>query len=303
MFLKQRFLAVVFCFLAADAHFRVTAAQAFSPAKCAQAIAKSRVARIGTLAAALLYAVPHAYLYRYQRDFVFEPTHRVEPLKEKDPATGLEPFRSADGAVLGYVRHAEAEPKRVLLYFMGNAGEILDWGPTITSMFADKSTTLVAMEYPGYGGRPGTPSQDAFYRAGLELYDAAKARWPNVPVNAYGYSMGGSVATYVAAHRDVGKLALVSPFHSLAEVAQSEYPFMVITPLVKDPFPTYRFAQKVSVPVLIIHGNEDALIPVGHAQRLVKEFSGTTRLLIVPDVGHSLTYDEEGKTLSGFLTD
>lgn len=172
------------------------------------------------------------------------------------------------------------------MVFHGNGGEALhrQWVVEL----ATPRTAVALVEYPGYGGRRGEPSEKNILRAALEAYDALVLRYPKVPVVVLGESLGTGVAAYLAAHRPVERLALVSPYTSIEDVAAKHYPWLPVRWLLRDRYRTAEFLRQVTVPLAVIHGGDDTLIPAEFAETLVEGYGGASKLLtLLPRVGHN----------------
>ena len=102
----------------------------------------------------------------------------------------------------------------------------------------------------------------------LAVYDAISPQ--HTSVSLIGRSLGSAIAIHVAAHREVEKLALITPFDSLKNVAQSHYPMFPVKWLMKDPYEAIKLANKIDQPVLAITAENDRIIPRKHSQKLVE---------------------------------
>ena len=116
-----------------------------------------------------------------------------------------------------------------LLYFGGNAERLDASRDEFARLFPDR--TVYLLSYRGYGASEGQPGEAALFGDALALYDAARARHPRRRYAVIGRSLGSGVASYLASQRPVERLALVTPFDSLAEVAQAHYPVVPGAPV------------------------------------------------------------------------
>ncbi len=161
-----------------------------------------------------------------------------------------------DGTPLYVQEHPGDGP--VLVYFMGNAGAL----PLFASAFERHIRAgrhVIAMEYRGGGGRPGKPREARLKEDALVVMDHAQTL--GKPIIVQGYSMGSGLATYVAARRPVAGVVLVAPFDSMCRLmsARSYLPACRL-PFV-DHWRSFSEARKIDVPILILHGGSDAVIP------------------------------------------
>lgn len=198
-----------------------------------------------------------------------------------------------NGATLHLLIDDQISPtqaKAVVLYFHGN-GELVEDLDYVLPFFRGQGWATVLVEFPGFGHHAGKPGEAAFYQTALNAYDhVTREIFPKLPVIAAGWSLGTPVAIYLAAHREVAHLLLISAMTSMLEVAQGLYP---MTPdfYFKDAvFSTKEFSPKVRAPVTLIHGADDELVPAGMGRDLKKSFGERARYVEIPEVGHNDIY-------------
>ena len=127
------------------------------------------------------------------------------------------------------------------------------------------------MDYRGYGKSEGTPTEEGLYSDALAIYDAIEEKHESVSL--IGRSLGSGVAVYLAAHREIDKLILLTPYDSIVKVAQVHYPFIPAHYVARDRFEAFRYAPDISAPVLIVTAELDRVVPVERALNLQKYFS------------------------------
>jgi len=214
---------------------------------------------IATLAG--VYALSSLWLYATQQDQVYHPT------PEKSVA-GVTHLFLDTGEVRLKVWTLNPGRSKALLYFGGNAEDVAENLTAFQTMFPDRSVYL--MNYRGYGGSTGTPSEEGLCADAELAYDYIAKKHASVAV--MGRSIGTGVATCLAARRDVEKLLLVTPFDSLRAVAQERYPYFPVSWLLRDQFDSAKRAPSVHAPVLVIIAEEDTVVPPEHAQNLAHAF-------------------------------
>ncbi len=157
-------------------------------------------------------------------------------------------------------------PSPLVIYFHGN-GEVAYWSIESFRSFLDLNVAVLLLEYPGYGGASGSPSQESIEIAALSAYDKMAAR-PDIDqsaIVAYGRSIGGGPATGLAAKRPVSAIVLESTFFSLESlVAEMGYPSF----LLRDDFNNGAVIERLEIPLFLFHGRRDRVIPFSHSQRL-----------------------------------
>lgn len=193
-----------------------------------------------------------------------------------------------DGETLyGWHRTAiETGPRRVVLYFHGNASSVLAQ-IELQNLLLCKGWDFVGVHYRGYPGSSGTPTEQGVHRDALaawtwvtKVLGAAPAR-----VAVHGRSLGGGVAVQLAARVGPGALVLESTFTSIVELAKEHYPFLPVGLLLEHRFMTREFKEKVDCPVLVAHGGADTLIDVHHGRELARLFRAE-EYIEVPRLDH-----------------
>jgi fermentation-respiration switch protein FrsA (DUF1100 family) len=174
---------------------------------------------------------------------------------------------SSDGEALlaWYVPPSGAQP--VVLYFQGNAEGLPARAGRFTWLVAD-GTGLLALCYRGYGGSSGCPTEAGLIRDAVAAYGFARARYPAKRVVLWGESLGTGVAVALAAGHEIAGLILDAPFTSAAEVGAAAYPFAPVRWLMKDKFRSDERIGRVSAPLLVLHGEQDAIVPIKFGERL-----------------------------------
>src|SRR4030095_75343 len=154
------------------------------------------------------------------------------------------------------------EAKGLVLYFHGN-GELVEDLDYLLPFLRSAKLNALFIVYPGFGHAPGKPSEKEIYQtAALSAYDWAQKEFPILPKIAMGWSLGSTVATYLALEREVSYLFLLSAMTSLRETAQYLFPGVPDLFFTGNEFDVTRLVPKIKAPVSILHGTEDNLVPV-----------------------------------------
>ena len=196
-------------------------------------------------------------------------------------------YRTDDGLdlVAGY-RSARGDMP-TLLFFHGNGA---DWQSTayVTDRLAAAGYGVLAAEYRGYGGNPGSPGERGLYADGHAAWRYLRGRGVDpADIVLVGNSLGSGVATQLASDVDAAALVLVSPFDSLEETAARQLRWAPVRLLLRDRYDNAGKLSALGMPVLILHGEEDALISVDQARALATR-NPAAELVTHPDWGHDL---------------
>ena len=161
------------------------------------------------------------------------------------------------------------DSSRTLLYFHGNAGNISHRLRSIRQ-FHDLDLSVFIIDYRGYGLSEGSPSEDGLYQdadaAWQYLTEVRGIRAEDIVV--FGRSLGGSVASWLAAAQSPGALIVDSSFTSVPEIGQEVYPWLPVRLLSRFQHATKEHVTKATCPVLVVHSRDDEIIPFHHGEAL-----------------------------------
>jgi uncharacterized protein len=232
-------------------------------------------------------------MYVFQRSLMYFPdTKRTPPALAALPQAEEVVLTSSDGEKLIAWHVPPRAGKKLVIYFQGNAGGLDLRAERFGRLTAD-GTGVLALCYRGYGGSTGSPGEAGLIRDALAAYDYAVARQPAARIVLWGESLGTGVAVALAAERDVGGVILDAPFSSIADVGAAAYPFAPVRWLIKDPFHSDRRIARVHAPLLIRHGEGDAVVPIRFGERLFALANEPKRFERFAGEGHVIT-DERG---------
>lgn len=187
----------------------------------------------------------------------------------------------------GWLVRGQARVSNPLIVYFGGNGEEVSW--LVTEAARLHPWALLLVNYRGYGLSDGRPSENALYKDAVALYDWVSAR-PDIDARrivVVGRSLGTGVATYLASHRPVSGVVLVSPYDTLVEVARGVYPYLLV-----DHFMRYRFdsaarAKLIHAPLLALVADQDTIVRPERSQSLVRAWGGPAHLELLVGVGHN----------------
>jgi fermentation-respiration switch protein FrsA (DUF1100 family) len=247
--------------------------------------------------AMVMYGLAVTSLFLSQRRILFRPNNNKPDLaRAETPFLREIAVTTSDGlSLLAWYMPPAREGGRVVLYLHGNAGHIghrayrlgplrsLGWG-------------VLLLEYRGYAGNPGRPSEAGLVTDALAGYAALQAMGIQPSrILLWGESLGSGVAVRLAARHQVAAVLLEAPYTSITDMAWRRFPFVPVRWLLLDHFDSLRNVQTVRAPILIMHGARDAIIPVSMGRALYRAAPSPKELWIAPDAGH-LDLVEAGAT-------
>ena len=239
------------------------------------------------LAAIVLYGGFVALLYVAQRALQYFPERqRTTPSAAGLPEAEEAVLDTGDGerVIVWHVPPREGQP--IFLYFHGNGGSLRWRDERFHALIADGSG-LVALSYRGYGGSSGRPTEKGLAEDAATAYSFAVARYPAERIVLCGESLGSALAIALAAEKPIGHLVLEAPFTSAADVGALHYWFVPVRILLKDQFRSDLRVGKVAAPVLVVHGENDAIVPVTLGERLYGLIRAPKRFVRIARAGHN----------------
>jgi uncharacterized protein len=237
------------------------------------------------IVAAGAFALVCALLYFSQERSIFFPQANDPQLRQQYAQQRIAIATSGAQLEGWWIENAQATTPAVVLYFGGNAEDVLYTASTASDIDA---RAVVVVNYRGYGGSTGQPGQQALYDDGLAIYDYAIERGvPPEHIVVMGRSLGSGVASMLAGARPVLAAVLITPFDSLAAVAAGHYPFLPVRLLLRHPFPSTGWARRTKARVLILAAEHDAVVPASHAQRLFDAWAGEKQIHVLAGMGHN----------------
>ncbi|MCU0283962.1 MAG: alpha/beta hydrolase [Candidatus Nanopelagicales bacterium] len=229
-------------------------------------------------------------LWTFQRHLIYFPDTADAPRAASVLAGARDvPLRTADGLVLGAWFVPPVGPDRGLAVLLapGNAGSRVDRAP-----FADAlrraGLAVLLMDYRGYGGNPGSPSEQGLAKDA----DAAVAALRDLGYSPdrtiyFGESLGtGVVASLQERHPPAG-VVLRSPFTELAAVGTHHYRWLPVAPLLRDRFPVAAPMARSPVPTVVVYGDRDSIVPPALSAAVAESAGALAGVLVLPGADHN----------------
>ena len=241
------------------------------------------------LVAVIGYAGATALAWAFQEKLLFYPRAVAAP-PTAPRGWKLEEvrIRAADGTVLAgvLVTPPVAKPGLVV-YFGGNAEEVTAFAGEAAETYGERAVLLV--NYRGYGESGGRPGEKALVSDGIEIMDWVGRRGDvdAARIAIHGRSLGTGVAVQVAAARPPRCVILTSPYTSMLDEARTHYPWLPVAFLMRHPFDSLAHAPGLHMPLLVLIGDADTLVPPRLSERLASAWGGPVERLVLHGYGHN----------------
>jgi len=234
-----------------------------------------------------LYVLLCVGFYIFQEKIIFVP-ETLEKSHQFDFGQNFEErnFKTADGKLINGLLFKADSAKGLIFYIHGNAGSLNGWGnagKTYTKLNYD----VFILDFRGYGKSEGKiTSQEQLFEDNQMVYDALTKEYDEKEIIVLGYSIGSGMASFLASENSPKRLILQAPYYSLTNLQRQMFPFIPSFTL-RYKLATNEYLKNCNMPVTIIHGNEDAVIPYESSLRLKEEFKSKVNLIILDGVGHN----------------
>ena len=242
--------------------------------------------------------------------FVYFPHPWVERDWKRISGLPLEEvwFQTEDGEKLfgWYVQSSPAAP--VLLWCHGNAGNVIHRLENMAELYR-LGLSVFIFDYRGYGRSSGKPSEEGLYRDAAAAHDYLVSTRGVRPERLilFGRSIGASVAGDLAARKPAAGLILESPFPSIAAMARVHYLGLPMHWLLSGRFPLAERLARVTMPVLVLHGDRDDIVPIALGREVFDAVPGRKSFYVIEGADHNNTYQVGGrayfKRLTQFIQD
>lgn len=240
------------------------------------------------------YLIFTTMIYFLQERFIFLPTRLPQQYEYNFDQDYLEfNLSSVDGAQLNALHFKIPNPKGIILYFHGNAGNLSRWGEIAGALSREYKHDVVVMDYRTYGKSTGSLSEEALHRDGQLFYDHLLDLYSEKDIILYGRSLGTGIAARLAAQNRPARLILETPYYSLLDIGQRRFPFLPVKWLLKYQFKSFEYVKDISCPVAVFHGTEDEVIPLESGRKLFQSIPGERKQFFLVEGGRH-------NNLSGF---
>lgn len=209
-------------------------------------------------------------LFVFQEKMVFFPGKRLSDTPETAGLHYEDVYLVTDDDIKihgWYVPHPDAQA--TLLFFHGNAGNLSHRLESI-SIFHDIGLAVFIIDYRGYGRSEGRPTERGTYRDAIAAWNylVGERRLRPDEIIVFGRSLGGAVAAALAAKVTPAAVILESTFTSIKDMGKHYYPYLPVSWISRIHYPVDKYITSFKCPVLVIHSDQDEVVPARLGQRL-----------------------------------
>jgi hypothetical protein len=255
-----------------------------------------RAIKLLLICVAIFYMAICLFMYLIQRSLLYVPrVYDSASVDQRAKSEGLVRWTDASGSNIGFKRLATQQPSQgIVMITYGNGSIATDCAHYADDIQNITNFDVYILEYPGYEDRPGAPTQASLFAAAAEALQTLPA---NKPLYLVGESLGTGVASWLAGTftNRIAGVILISPFSSVADVAQHRYPILPVRLLIEDPFKSRDYLMNYHGKVGITVDGRDTVVPEKFGLRLYNGYNGPKKLWEYPNGGHCEIYVPHAK--------
>lgn len=182
-------------------------------------------------------------------------------------------IKTDEGNQINALHFQLKKPKGVVLFCHGNKGNLSKWGDRV-AYFLEYNYEVFVFDYRNYGKSTGKFDELGMYNDALSVYRYLKKHFKEEHIVVYGFSLGGTFATKIAAINKPKELILEAPFYNFKKAARYK---SILAPvfLLKYQFRTDKDIKMVSCPITLFHGTKDETTSYKQSKRLLERSSST----------------------------
>jgi hypothetical protein len=221
--------------------------------------------------------------------FAFYPDTESSVSPDRLPLSARElTITASDGVNIQAIHFRRADnPQKLIIYFHGNAGNLYHRIDE-SAMLMKSGWDVLLVGYRGYGKSGGSPSEKGVYTDGESAlnYAAGTLGYKMNMICLYGRSLGTTVAVNTAQNRDLSRVVLITPVSSGREMSEL-FTGGMLSSLAEGTFDSLGKVNNIKVPVLIVHGSSDEVVPYVQGLKLYEKFTGSKKMVTIPGGRHN----------------
>lgn len=192
--------------------------------------------------------------------------------------------------------------KKTLVFFHGNAGNLSNRTYKLNQL-SKLDLNIIILAWRSFSGNEGEPSEQNLYNDAKKTIDWLNTRGvKNKNIILYGESLGTGIAVELGQTNQFGGIILESPFTSMTNAAKNIYPWLPVKYLLKDKYDSEKKIKNLQIPILIMHGKKDNIVPFKMGKKLYDLANNPKFFYFTENDDHMMTFDEKlVKTIKNFL--
>ena len=200
---------------------------------------------------------------------------------------------SNDISIKGWFHKKDLKKKKTLVFFHGNAGNLQNRIYKL-NLIKDFDINFLIVAYRGFSGNKGKPTEIGLYEDAKGTLDwLVKQGVKEDKIILYGESLGTGVSSEVAQNKNFAGIILESPFTSMVDAGKFYYFYLPVSLLLKDRYETINKLKNIKIPILVMHGKKDKIVPFHMGKKVFKEANEPKFSYFPKEDDHMMDYNKD----------
>ena len=251
----------------------------------------------------LIYLIIVAYMYLNQRKLLYLPSEN-NYLDDQIDFNFKEVLIDVEKnlKLKAWLIENDFKNKKTLVFFHGNAGNLSNRTYKLNQL-SKLDLNIIILAWRSFSGNEGEPSEQNLYNDAKKTIDWLNSRGvKNKNIILYGESLGTGIAVELGQTNQFGGIILESPFTSMTNAAKNIYPWLPVKYLLKDKYDSEKKIKNLQIPILIMHGKKDNIVPFKMGKKLYDLANNPKFFYFTEKDDHMMTFDEQlVGTIKNFL--
>jgi len=241
----------------------------------------------------LIYLSVLVYLFFFQRNLLYLPNeNNYSGDKIKVDIEEVQIKTSDNINLLGWFHKKDLNKFKTIVYFHGNAGKLENRIHKLNH-FKDMDINFLIISWRGFSKNSGKPTEQGLYKDGKSAIDWLKNMGlDDKDIILYGESLGTGIAIEIAQNKNFAGLILETPFTSMIDAAKNVYPYIPVGLLLKDRYENDKKIKNINIPLLVMHGEEDQIIPYKMGKKIYEIANKPKYSYFTKYDNHMMKYDK-----------
>ena len=251
----------------------------------------------------LIYVSVLVLLFIFQRNLMYHPNENNYFGDKLEVNIEKVNIKTPDNlSLLGWFHKKDLNKFKTIIYFHGNAGTLENRIHKLNH-FKDMEVNFLIIAWRGFSGNEGKPTENGLYLDGMSAVNWILDQGvKEEDIILYGESLGTGIATEIAQHKNFAGVILETPFTSMINAAKEFYPYIPVNLLLKDRYENYKKIKNINIPILIMHGEQDTIVPFKMGKKMYQLANEPKYSYFTKHDDHMMVFDGPMiKTLKNFI--
>ena len=233
-------------------------------------------------------------LFIFQRNLMYHPNENNYFGDKLEVNIEKVNIKTSDNInLLGWFHKKDLNKFKTIVYFHGNAGTLENRIHKL-NQFKHMEVNFLIIAWRGFSGNEGKPSENGLYIDGLSAINwIIDQGVKEEDIILYGESLGTGIATELAQHKNFAGVILETPFTSMINAAKEFYPYIPVNILLKDRYENYKKIKNINIPILIMHGEKDKIVPFKMGKKMYQLANEPKYFYFTKHDDHMMIYDDQ----------